>query len=124
MACTTLPADVQGCINIPLIRGDDKTITLTFDDDGGNPIDLEAYDIRMEIRQGGGYSNVVSVKTPSQDMVVSGNQLDIAFDEDDAVYQRDYGTLSYDIAFIKDDVTQHWIKGQITITKSVTETWK
>lgn len=124
MACTTLPADVQGCINIPLIRGDDKTITLTFDDDGGNPIDLEAYDIRMEIRQGGGYSNVVSVKTPSQDMVVSGNQLDIVFDEDDAVYQRDYGTLSYDIAFTKDDVTQHWIKGQITITKSVTETWK
>lgn len=33
MACATLPADIQGCINIPLIRGD--------------------YDIKMEARQGG-----------------------------------------------------------------------
>lgn len=124
MAFTTLPADIQGCLNIPLIRGDDKTITLTFNDGDDNPIDLSGYTIRMEVRQGGGYSAVVSTKTPTEGMTVSGNQLSIIFEEDDAVYQRDYGTLSYDIAFTKDDVTQHWIKGQITITKSVTETWK
>lgn len=124
MACTTLPADIQGCLNIPLIRGDDKELTLTFNDGDDNPIDISGYTIRMEVRQGGSYSAVVSTKTPTEGMTVSGNQLSIVFEEDDAVYQRDYGTLSYDIAFTKDDVTQHWIKGQITITKSVTETWK
>src|SRR5690606_27591629 len=124
MACVQLPADIQGCLNISLIRGDDKEITLTFDDDGGNPIDLTGYDIKMEVRQGGSYSSVVSVKTPVNGIAVNGNQLSIVFGEDDAVYQRDYGALLYDIAFTKDDITQHWIKGQILITKSITETWK
>lgn len=124
MACATLPADIQGCLNINLVRGDDKTITLTFNDGNDAPIDLDPYDIRMEIRQGGSYSSVVAVKTPSEGMVVTGNQIDIVFAENDAVYQRDYGVLSYDIAFTSGGITQHWIKGQITITKSITETWK
>jgi hypothetical protein len=124
MACTQLPADIQGCLNIPLVRGDDKEFTLTFTDGDSNPIDLTGYDIKMEVRQGGSYSYVVSVKTPSEGMTVSGNQLSVIFEEDDAVYQRDYGILSYDIAFTSGGITQHWIKGQITITKSITETWK
>jgi hypothetical protein len=124
MACVQLPADVQGCLNIRLIRGDDKEITLTFDDDGGNPIDLSLYDIMMEVRQGGMSYAPVSVKQPGSGMDVNVNVLTLSFTETDAVYQRDYGVLDYDIAFTKDDVTQHWIKGQITITKSVTETWK
>ena len=124
MACTTLPPDIQGCLNIPLVRGDDKELTLTFTDGDSTPIDLTGYDIKMEVRQGGSYSSVVSVKTPSEGITVSGNQLSIVFGEDDAVYQRDYGVLSYDIAFTLADITQHWIKGQIIITKSITETWK
>lgn len=124
MACTTLPADVQGCLNISLIRGDDKEITLTFNDDSGNPIDLAGHEIKMEVRQGSSYSQPVSVKQPGSGLDVNGNVLTLTFTDTDAVYQRDYGVLSYDIAFTKDDVTQHWIKGQIVITKSITETWK
>lgn len=78
----------------------------------------------MEIRQGGGTMwPPVSVRTET-DLSVSGNTLTITFNPDDAVYQRDYRTLFYDVAFTKDGVTKHWLKGQITIIKSETETWK
>jgi hypothetical protein len=124
MACTQLPADIQGCLNIPLVRGDDKEFTLTFTDGDSNPIDLTGYDIKMEVRQGGMSYAPVSVKQPGSGMGVNGNVLTLSFIETDAVYQRDYGILSYDIAFTSGGITQHWIKGQITITKSITETWK
>lgn len=124
MACTTLPADIQGCLNFSLIRGDSKEITLTFNDGDDNPIDLSGYAIKMEIRMGGHYSPPVSTKQPGQGMVVSGNALTIQFTPTDAVYKSSQSTWGYDIAFTSNDVTQHWIKGQITIIKSETETWK
>lgn len=124
MACATLPADVQGCLNIPLIRGDDKELTLTFNDGDNNPIDLSDYEIRMEIRMGDSYQNPISIKSPGTGMTVAGNTLTVSFEANDAVYRSSQSVWGYDIAFTKDNVTQHWIKGQITITKSVTETWK
>lgn len=123
MACTTLSTPGQGCLNIPLIRGDYRRIPAAIVING-DPIDLSEYVIKMEIRQGGGTMwPPVSVRTET-DLSVSGNTLTITFNPDDAVYQRDYRTLFYDVAFTKDGVTKHWLKGQITIIKSETETWK
>lgn len=123
MACTTLSAPGQGCINIPLIRGDYREIPIDISING-SPIELSDYTIRMEIRQGGGGTwPPVSVRTEA-DLAVIGNQLTITFPPDDAVYQRAYGTLFYDIAFTTGGVTKHWIKGQIIITKSETITWQ
>ena len=125
MACETLPADVQGCININLIRGDDKTIEMLFDDPGGAAIDLESYDIRMEARQGGSDGAMpVATFTPGDGLLVAFNELKVEFKADSPIFQRNYRALDYDIAFTKDGVTQHWIKGQITITKAETVTWK
>lgn len=124
MACETLVPDIQGCLNIPLIRGDDKQFTLTFTDGDNVPIDLSGYLIKMEIRQGGLSSPPIETKSPGEGITVSGNVMTIIIEENDAIYQRNYGTLSYDIAFTLNDITQHWIKGEIIITKSITETWK
>src|SRR5690554_1750053 len=123
MACETLPADIQGCINIPLIRGDDKRIEMLFTDDTEAPIDLIDYDIKMEARQGG-VENTMPVATfaPGDGMEIDDNKLTIVFAENSPIFQRNYRALDYDIAFTNDDVTQHWIKGQISITKSETVT--
>lgn len=123
MACTTLSTPGQGCLNIPLIRGDYRQvpIAVVINDVA---INLQDYTIKMEIRQGGGTMwTPVSVRTEA-DLAITGNQLTITFEPDDAVYQRDYRVLFYDIAFTKDGVTKHWIKGQISIIKSETTTWQ
>lgn len=125
MACVTLPADIQGCLDIGLIRGDSRTVTMFFwsDEAWMIPIDIEPYTIRMEIRQNS-TQGAVSVKQPGGGMTVAGNRLDIVFNADDAVYQKPgYSPLFYDIAFTLNGETKHWIKGQILITKSETRTW-
>lgn len=125
MACATLPADIQGCLNIGLIRGDSRTVTMLFWSDEAQtiPIDIEPYTILMEIREAGDCTPVISSKSPGNGMTVSGNQLNIVFEQNDAVYQRGYKVLFYDIAFTLGTETKHWIKGQILITKSETKTW-
>lgn len=127
MACETLPAAEQACVNIPLVRGDDYEITYRIWEDDAKtiPLDLSLYAIKMEIRQGGGDMwSPVSTRTES-DMDINGNDLTLRFNEDDPVYARNYRTLFYDIAFtrISDGWVSHWIKGQILITKSETKTW-
>lgn len=124
MACATLPADIQGCINIQLIRGDDKRIEMLFTDDTDAPIDLTDYVIKMEARQGGGGIPAVATFTPGNGLEIDGNKLTLVFAENSPIFQRNYRALDYDIAFTNDDVTKHWIKGQISITKSETVTWK
>lgn len=125
MAFETLPADIQGCINIPLIRGDDRRIEMIFTDDTDAPIDLGDYDIKMEARQGA-VENTMPVATfvPGNGLEIDGNKLTLVFAENSPIFQRNYRALDYDIAFTNDDVTKHWIKGQISITKSETVTWK
>lgn len=123
MACETLSTPGQGCLNIPLIRGDYREVPIAIVING-EAIDLSTYAIKMEIRQGGGtHFPPVSVRTEA-DLQVNGNEMTVTFEPDDAVYQRDYKTLFYDISFTKDGVTKHWIKGQISITKSETVTWQ
>lgn len=122
MACETLSTPGQGCLNIPLIRGDYRQVpmAIVINDE---PLALADYSIKMEIRQGGGTMwPPVSVRTEA-DLQVNGNEMTVTFEPDDAVYQRDFKTLFYDIAFTKDGVTKHWIKGQISITKSETISW-
>lgn len=125
MACEILPADIQGCINIPLIRGDDKRIEMVFADPDDVPIYLGDYEIKMEARQGG-VENTMPVATfaPGDGMEIDDNKLTIVFAENSPIFQRNYRALDYDIAFTKDGETKHWIKGQISITKSETVTWK
>lgn len=123
MACETLSTPGQGCLNIPLIRGDYRQVpmAIVINDE---PLALADYSIKMEIRQGGGTMwTPVSARTEA-DLQVNGNEMTVTFEPDDAVYQRDYKTLFYDIAFTKDGVTKHWIKGQISIIKSETKTWQ
>lgn len=123
MACETLSTPGQGCLNIPLIRGDYRQVPMAIVING-EPLVLADYSIKMEIRQGGGTMwPPVSVRTEA-DLQVNGNEMTVTFKPDDAVYKRDYKTLFYDIAFTKDGVTKHWIKGQISIIKSETKTWQ
>lgn len=118
MSCTTLAKIKQGCINIPLIRGDNSDFTLDF----GPEVDLSDYDVLMDIKVTQDVRRQpVFRKIDGDGMTISGNRITIHFGEE--MYQVDRLNLVYDILFTRksDNWAEHWIIGKILITSSTTK---
>lgn len=115
----------MGCINIPLLQGNPKTITIELTDDNDDPIDLSTFDlIKMRIRGALGNTNHADVvKTIGNGLSYSGtdnNKLEISFTNE--TYQWVAYSLKYDILFVRssDNTNQHWFKGIINVTPTIT----
>lgn len=113
----------QDCLTISLIRGDDSNILLTFFDDSSGvdvPLDLSGYDIRMEIKPvhgiGGSY-----LKTVDKGLSKNGNKLNISFPNTDPIFSCSVKSYNYDILFVDNGASNHWIYGNILITESITK---
>lgn len=118
MSCTTLAKSVQGCINIPIIQGDNSDFTLTF----GAEVDISDYEVVMDIKQ---TRNVglapIFRKVDGNGLTISGNVITIHFGSE--MYDRNWQVLAYDILFTRksDNWAEHWIIGKILITSSTTK---
>lgn len=128
MSCNNQISPVeQDCLTINLIRGDDANILMTFFDDSSGtdiPIDLSGYDIRMEIKAVCSLGYGPFIKTIGNGLTVLSNQLNINFHKSDPIFQIFNPELTYDIAFVINNQSNHWVSGSIIITDSNTITWQ
>lgn len=113
----------QDCLTIKLIHGDNANVLMTFFDDSSGvevPLDLTGYIIRMNITTSSIMGGKV-LKTIGNGLSQNGNQLNINFTSDDPVYSLGSNSLKYDILFIDGSDYSHWIKGDISIFKTITK---
>ena len=109
----------QALFDIQLVQGDSKDLVFAFNDDAGNPMTLNGYTIRMDIKSEDKLSApAVLEKTLGNGLSVEANNLTISFGAETKPLKLD--TYYYDILFSKDGKEARLVAGRLLIKNSIT----
>lgn len=109
----------QALFDIQLVQGDNKELVMAFNDDAGEPLPLDGYTIRMDIKSEDKLSApAVLEKTLGNGLSVADNNLTVSFGVETKQLKLD--TYYYDILFSKDGKEARLVAGRLLIKNSIT----
>jgi|SRR5690606_155782 len=109
----------QALFDVQIVQGDSKELVMAFNDDAGEPLPLDGYTIRMDIKSENKLSAPAVVqKTIGTGLAIDVNNLTISFGDETKPLRLD--TYYYDILFAKDGKEVRLVAGRLFIKNSIT----
>lgn len=112
---------IAGIYNITMDQGAQWTLTVVYDDNNGNPIDLTGYTSRMQVRPKFSADAVLTLSSPSSGIVITGatGTLDLTAT---TAQTGDIpgGFYVYDLEITSGGVVTRLMQGNVTVRDQVT----